>query len=171
MIEAEILNGLRDELQTTLIVVAYRLSTITLADRVLVLDQGRIVATGQHAELLGREPRYAAIVQADRFGGLSLGDLFGLFAGNREKAAECIERLGTDHLATHPTIGGLASTINCGIEPPRINWRARVGSLSVFTTAKATWRIMPCCFACGITDCFIVWQAGHQSAPTSTTSG
>jgi ABC-type multidrug transport system fused ATPase/permease subunit len=64
MIEAEILNGLRDELQTTLIVVAYRLSTITLADRVLVLDQGRIVATGQHGELLGREPRYAAIVQA-----------------------------------------------------------------------------------------------------------
>jgi ATP-binding cassette, subfamily B, bacterial len=64
MIEAEILNGLRDELQTTLIVVAYRLSTITLADRVLVLDQGRIVATGAHADLLAREPRYAAIVQA-----------------------------------------------------------------------------------------------------------
>jgi ATP-binding cassette subfamily B protein len=64
MIEAEILNGLRDELQTTLIVVAYRLSTITLADRVLVLDQGRIVATGPHADLLADEPRYADIVQA-----------------------------------------------------------------------------------------------------------
>jgi ABC-type multidrug transport system fused ATPase/permease subunit len=63
-IEAEILGGLRDELETTLIVVAYRLSTIMLAERVLVLDKGRIVATGRHEELLTREPRYAEIVQA-----------------------------------------------------------------------------------------------------------
>jgi ATP-binding cassette, subfamily B, bacterial len=63
-IEAEILNGLRSELDTTLVVVAYRLSTITLADRVLVLDEGRIVATGHHHDLLRREPRYAAIVRA-----------------------------------------------------------------------------------------------------------
>ncbi len=63
-IEAEILGGLRDELDTTLIVVAYRLSTIGLADRVLVLDEGRIVATGRHDQLLASEPRYAAIVQA-----------------------------------------------------------------------------------------------------------
>jgi ABC-type multidrug transport system fused ATPase/permease subunit len=64
MIEAEILGGLREELETTLIVVAYRLSTIMLADRVLVLDKGRIVATGRHEDLLAREPRYAQIVQA-----------------------------------------------------------------------------------------------------------
>jgi ATP-binding cassette, subfamily B, bacterial len=63
-IEAEILGGLRAELQTTLLVVAYRLSTITLADRVLVLDGGRIITSGKHEELLLREPRYASIVQA-----------------------------------------------------------------------------------------------------------
>ena len=39
-IEAEILAGLRRELETTLIVVAYRLSTIRLADRVLFLEEG-----------------------------------------------------------------------------------------------------------------------------------
>jgi ABC-type multidrug transport system fused ATPase/permease subunit len=63
-IEAEILAGLRRELSTTLIVVAYRLSTIRLADRVLLLDGGRIAATGTHEELLANEPRYGAIVHA-----------------------------------------------------------------------------------------------------------
>jgi ATP-binding cassette subfamily B protein len=63
-IEAEILRGLRLELSTTLIVVAYRLSTIRLADRVLFLQGGRIAATGTHDELLVGEPRYRAIVQA-----------------------------------------------------------------------------------------------------------
>jgi ATP-binding cassette, subfamily B, bacterial len=63
-IEAQILHGLRRELSTTLIVVAYRLSTIRLADRVLFLHGGRIAATGTHEELLVDEPRYRAIVQA-----------------------------------------------------------------------------------------------------------
>lgn len=63
-IEAEILDGLRRELAATLIVVAYRLSTIQLADRVLFLDEGRIAATGAHEELLAGDPRYAPVVQA-----------------------------------------------------------------------------------------------------------
>jgi ATP-binding cassette subfamily B protein len=63
-IEAEILAGLREELQTTLIVIAYRLSTIRLADRVLYLERGRIRASGSHDELLSDEPGYAAMVRA-----------------------------------------------------------------------------------------------------------
>jgi ABC-type multidrug transport system fused ATPase/permease subunit len=63
-VEAEILAGLRGELQTTLIVVAYRVSTISLADRVLFLDQGRIVASGSHRELLMTHPDYEAMVRA-----------------------------------------------------------------------------------------------------------
>ncbi len=63
-IEAEILGRLRDELDTTLVVVAYRLSTIRLADRVLYLEGGRIVATGSHDELLASEPGYAAMARA-----------------------------------------------------------------------------------------------------------
>ena len=63
-IEAEILAGLRRELQTTLIVVAYRLSTIRLADRVLYLERGGLRASGSHEELMANEPGYAAMVHA-----------------------------------------------------------------------------------------------------------
>lgn len=38
----------------TVIIVAHRLSSVLLADRVIVLDEGRIVAKGEHGELLGR---------------------------------------------------------------------------------------------------------------------
>ena len=62
-VEAAILNGLRSELETTLIVVAYRVSTIALADRVLFLDDGRIVAEGTHRDLLSH-PAYLAMVNA-----------------------------------------------------------------------------------------------------------
>lgn len=62
-VEAAILEGLRRELETTLVVVAYRISTIALADRVLFLEDGRIVAEGTHQELLAH-PAYEAMVRA-----------------------------------------------------------------------------------------------------------
>lgn len=48
--------------QRTTLLIAHRLSTIALADRVALLDEGRIVATGTHEELLAREPRYAELL-------------------------------------------------------------------------------------------------------------
>jgi ABC-type multidrug transport system fused ATPase/permease subunit len=62
-IEAEILAGLRDTLDTTTIIVAHRVSTIELADRVAYVDAGRVVATGTHEDLLDL-PAYEAIVRA-----------------------------------------------------------------------------------------------------------
>ena len=63
-IEAEILGALRRELRTTLVLIAYRLSTIKLADRVLYLEDGRIAGSGSHEELLRDEPGYASIIRA-----------------------------------------------------------------------------------------------------------
>ena len=63
-IEARILSALRDELHTTLVVIAYRLSTIRLADRVIFLDGGTIGATGTHDELMAMVPAYSAIIRA-----------------------------------------------------------------------------------------------------------
>jgi ATP-binding cassette subfamily B protein len=48
----------------TTIVVAHRVSTIALADRVLYLDEGRLVADGSHAELLAGVPGYEALIRA-----------------------------------------------------------------------------------------------------------
>ena len=46
----------------TTIVVAHRISSIALADRVVLLEDGRVAASGTHAELLSTEPRYAEVV-------------------------------------------------------------------------------------------------------------
>ncbi len=45
----------------TVIAIAHRLSTIARMDRLVVLDRGRIVEQGSHAELLAREGHYAAL--------------------------------------------------------------------------------------------------------------
>jgi len=48
----------------TTFVIAHRLSTIERADRVLVLEHGRIVESGTHVELLQKSGRYAALYRA-----------------------------------------------------------------------------------------------------------
>jgi ABC-type multidrug transport system fused ATPase/permease subunit len=64
-VEEAILAGLRESADgTTVLVVAYRRATITLADEVVFLDRGRVVARGTHAELLSRVPGYANLVTA-----------------------------------------------------------------------------------------------------------
>jgi ABC-type multidrug transport system fused ATPase/permease subunit len=63
-VEARILHGLRDELDMTTLIVAHRVSTIALADRVLFMQEGRIVATGTHRELLATNGDYEAMVRA-----------------------------------------------------------------------------------------------------------
>ena len=62
--EEAIKQGLREAMRgRTTFVVAHRLSTISLADEIVVMDAGRIVDRGTHEELLERCPLYAEIAE------------------------------------------------------------------------------------------------------------
>jgi ABC-type multidrug transport system fused ATPase/permease subunit len=64
-VETEILKGLRrSELPSTVVIVAYRRSSIALADEVVFVADGTVVAHGTHAELLESTPGYAKLLTA-----------------------------------------------------------------------------------------------------------
>jgi ATP-binding cassette subfamily B protein len=66
-VEADIHAGLRDVArQRTTLIIAHRASTLELADRVAVLDGGRVVDVGTSAELQERSPLYRSLLSPDQ---------------------------------------------------------------------------------------------------------
>jgi ATP-binding cassette subfamily B protein len=64
--EALVEDALRPLLvECTVFLVVHRPSTIALADRAALLDDGRVVAIGTHHELMDREPRYRAVLSEE----------------------------------------------------------------------------------------------------------
>jgi ATP-binding cassette, subfamily B, bacterial len=62
-VEGAILDGLR-RLDTTIVIVAYRRSSILLADTVLFVQEGRVTGRGNHQQLYATLPAYAALIDA-----------------------------------------------------------------------------------------------------------
>ena len=67
-LDSEIEAAIQEQLDTlmrgkTVIAIAHRLSTIARLDRLVVIDQGRIVEQGSHAQLLSRDGMYAGLWQ------------------------------------------------------------------------------------------------------------
>jgi ATP-binding cassette subfamily B protein len=62
-VEQRIHSSLREQMRgRTTLIVAHRLSTISLAGRVVLIEDGRVVADGSHESLLATEPRYGRVL-------------------------------------------------------------------------------------------------------------
>jgi len=80
-VDLETEGRIQDALETlmdgrTTFVVAQRISSVLAADQILVLDDGRVAARGNHAELLATSPIYREIYQS-QLGGIAEPDLIG----------------------------------------------------------------------------------------------
>jgi ATP-binding cassette subfamily B protein len=63
--EMEILSALRSAKRRTTLLITHRPSTIALADRVVLMDAGRIADVGTHTELLCRSALYRKVLAHD----------------------------------------------------------------------------------------------------------
>ncbi|MEQ1786621.1 MAG: ABC transporter ATP-binding protein [Acidimicrobiales bacterium] len=102
-VEEEIHSALRVLMQgRTTLVIAHRISTIQLAQRVVLLEGGRIVADGTHAGLMASEPRYAEVLAH-----IEETDAARRARSEQERAAAALRAELAERDAPAPKAGGL----------------------------------------------------------------
>ena len=68
--EYEVMQSILKETQDkTVIFISHRLSTTAIVDRIVMLEDGRIIEQGSHAELMQADGKYAAMyrIQAEKY--------------------------------------------------------------------------------------------------------
>jgi len=82
--EAAVSAGLAELMKgRTVLVIAHRLSTVRDADLIVVMDQGRVVESGTHAQLVERQGRYAQLLGEGAVADLGPGAHGGFDVGSR----------------------------------------------------------------------------------------
>ncbi len=100
-VEAEIFDALREVMRgRTTLLIAHRRSTLTLADRIAVLEAGRLVDIGTHEELEARSPLYRALLTDPDALGADVVELdpAGALAARAEQSADLTEDCPDDRL-------------------------------------------------------------------------
>jgi ATP-binding cassette subfamily C protein CydCD len=111
----------------TTLILAHRLSSVIGADRILVLEKGRVVESGHHAELIRRDGPYRRLMAAQAEGaGASAGGA----ADESRVVAESDEQAGFDSspAAAAPDI----AVRDIDAEASAVGWRATLAALARF---------------------------------------
>jgi len=85
-VEQKIHHSLKELMvDRTTLIIAHRLATISLADRVVLIENGHVIAQGRHQDLLANEPRYAEVLARVA---VEEADLDSMADGERDAGAE-----------------------------------------------------------------------------------
>ena len=112
-----LIQGALDRLMQgrTTLILAHRLSSVIGADRILVLDGGRVADSGSHAELMRREGIYRRLMGAQAAGDGAAGPSGGLAAAGAAGLAEAGD--------------GEQAPVDLAADAAAVGWRETLGSL------------------------------------------